>query len=57
VGTASVLVTTPGGTNPTNALFTYAAAVAAAIPTLSEWALIFLASLMAMLGFMRLRRH
>ena len=58
-GTASVLVTTPGGTNAANTLFTYAAAAtsAAPIPTLSEWAMIFLASLMGMLAMIRLRRH
>jgi hypothetical protein len=56
-GTASVLVTTPDGANAANTLFTYVATVAASIPTLSEWALIFLASLMAMLGFVRMRRQ
>ena len=55
-GTASVLVTTPGGTNAANTLFTYVVPTPAAIPTLSEWAMIFMASLMAMFGIRRMRR-
>ena len=56
-GTASVLVTTPGGTNAANTLFTYETPVAAPIPTLSEWAMIFLASLMGLFAFARIRRQ
>jgi hypothetical protein len=56
-GTASVLVTTSGGTNAANTLFTYETPVAAPIPTLSEWAMIFLASLMGMFAFARIRRQ
>ncbi|PUE49574.1 IPTL-CTERM sorting domain-containing protein [Limnohabitans sp. 2KL-51] len=56
-GTASVLVTTPGGTNAANTLFTYETPVAAPIPTLSEWAMILLASLMGMFAFARIRRQ
>jgi hypothetical protein len=57
-GTASILVTTPGGTNAANTLYTYATpAPAAPIPTLSEWAMIFLASLMAMFAYARTRRQ
>jgi hypothetical protein len=52
-----VLVTTPGGTNAANTLFTYETPVAAPIPTLSEWAMIFLASLMALFAFARTRRR
>jgi hypothetical protein len=57
-GTASVLVTTAGGTNAANTLFTYVASVSSdePIPTLSEWAMIFLASLMGMFAFVRLRK-
>jgi hypothetical protein len=56
-GTASVLVTTSGGTNAANTLFTYSTPVAAPIPTLSEWAMIFLASLMGLFAFTRIRRQ
>lgn len=56
-GTASVVVTTAGGNNAANTLFTYEVPVAAPIPTLSEWAMIFLASLMAMFGIRRMRRN
>jgi hypothetical protein len=59
-GTASVRVTTPSGTSTANTLFTYVAAVTsvpAPIPTLSEWALIWMASLMGMFAVVRLRRH
>jgi hypothetical protein len=56
-GTASVLVTTSGGTNVGNTLFTYVTPVAAPIPTLSEWAMIFLASLMGLFSYLRMRRQ
>jgi hypothetical protein len=57
-GTASILVTTPGGINSANTLFTYVTPEPAApIPTLSEWAMIFLASLMAMFAYARTRRQ
>ena len=56
-GTASVEVTTPGGTSSANTLFTYVTPVAAPIPTLSEWAMIFLASLMGLFAFARIRRQ
>jgi hypothetical protein len=56
-GTASVQVTTPGGTNAANTLFTYVAPVAAApIPTVSEWMMLLMASLMAIFGIRRMRR-
>jgi hypothetical protein len=55
-GSASVLVTTPGGTNAANTLFTYVVPTPTAIPTLSEWGMIFMASLMAMFGIRRMRR-
>jgi hypothetical protein len=52
------LVTTPGGTNAANTLFTYVAPAtsAAPIPTLSEWAMILMASFMGVFAFLRLRR-
>ena len=58
-GTVSVLVTTAGGTNSANTLFTYAAPVSsvASIPTLSEWAMILMASLLGMFAFIRLRKN
>lgn len=40
-GTASLVVTTPGGSNAANTLFTYVAV--AAVPTLSEWIQLMLA--------------
>jgi YVTN family beta-propeller protein len=55
-GTASVSVTTPGGTSAANTLFSYFVPVPAAIPTLGEWAMIFMASLMAIFGIRRMRR-
>jgi len=56
-GAKSVLVTTAGGTNVANTLFTYVTPDAAPIPTLSEWAMIFLASLMGMFAYARTRRQ
>jgi hypothetical protein len=56
-GSASLLVTTSGGTNAANTLFTYVTPVATPVPTLSEWAMIFLASLMGMFAFARIRRQ
>ena len=56
-GAKSVLVTTAGGTNAANTLFTYETPVSAPIPTLSEWAMIFLASLMGMFAYARTRRQ
>jgi hypothetical protein len=50
-------VTTSGGTNAANTLFNYVMPVATAIPTLSEWAMIFLASLMGLFAFARIRRQ
>ncbi len=58
-GTASVVVTTLTGISAENTLFTYvvpAASAAAPIPTLSEWAMILMASLMGLLAFVRHRR-
>ena len=55
-GTASVVVTTPGGSSAANTLFTYVTPVASPIPTLSEWAMILMASLLAMFGIRRMRR-
>jgi hypothetical protein len=55
-GNASVLVTTPAGTSAANTLFAYVVPTPAAIPTLGEWAMIFMASLMAMFGIRRMRR-
>jgi hypothetical protein len=52
-----VVVTTSGGTNAANTLFTYEIPVAAPIPTLSEWAMIFLASLMGLFAYSRMRRQ
>lgn len=52
-GTASILVTTAGGTNAANTLFTYEVVP---IPTLSEWAMIVMASLMGIFGIRRMRR-
>ena len=60
VGTTSVRVTTPAGTSSANTLFTYVVPVASAaapIPTLSEWTMLWMASLMAMLAFVRMRRQ
>ena len=55
VGTASVVVTTPGGSNSANTLFTYvavAAPTAQAVPTLSEWAQLMLGLMViSMLGW------
>ena len=56
-GTASVEVTTPGGTSSANTLFTYMTPVASPIPTLSEWAMILMASLMGLFAFTRIRRQ
>ena len=56
-GVASVVVTTPGGTSAANSLFTYVTPVASPIPTLSEWAMILMASLMGLFAFMRIRRQ
>jgi IPT/TIG domain/IPTL-CTERM motif len=54
-GSVPVAVTTPGGV-VASGTFTYAQEVTA-IPTLSEWAMIFLASLMAMFAIRRMRRQ
>ena len=56
-GAASVLVTTPGGTNAANTLFTYEVQTLATIPTLSEGAMMFMASLIAMFAMRRIRRQ
>jgi hypothetical protein len=55
-GTASVIVTTPSGSNAANALYTYIAAPAA-IPTLSEWGMLILSSLLALCAFFTFRRQ
>ena len=57
-GIASVLVTTAGGTNAANTLFTYVTTISSAtpIPTLSEWAMILMTGLMGIFAFMRLRK-
>ena len=56
-GAASVVVTNRYGSNAANTLFTYEEPVTTAIPTLSEWAMIFLASLMGLFAFARIRRQ
>ena len=54
-GTASVLVTTAGGTNAANTLYTYVAApTVTSIPTLSEWGMIILSGLLALFGLAQL---
>lgn len=58
VGAATVAVTTPGGTVSTGT-FTYVQAAPdqiASVPTLSEWAMIVMASFMAMFAVGRIRR-
>jgi hypothetical protein len=52
-GSASVIVTTPGGSNSANTLYMYIAAV----PTLSEWGMIGLTALLILYGWFRLRRQ
>ena len=46
-----------GRIDAANTLFTYMIPVAAPIPTLSEWAMIFMASLMGLFAFARIRRQ
>ena len=55
-GTASVIVTTPSGSNSANALYTYVGGVVAT-PTLSEWGLIGLTGLLMLYGWSSLRRR
>lgn len=58
LGSASVRVTNPGGTNAANTLFTYAVVLAtSAVPTLSEWSMIAMASLIVLLASLRIRRR
>ena len=54
-GSASVIVTTPGGSNAANTLYSYAASPT--IPTLGEWGMAGLASLLILLGWFSLRRR
>jgi hypothetical protein len=58
-GTTSVLVTTLTAISAANTLFTFVAPASSAtpIPTLSEWAMILMASLVGLLAFVRLRRR
>ena len=54
-GSASVVVTTPFGSNAANTLYSYAAVPT--IPTLGEWGMAGLASLLILLGGFSLRRR
>ena len=54
-GSASVVVTTPFGSNAANTLYSYAAVPT--IPTLGEWGMAGLASLLILLGWFSLRRR
>ena len=58
-GSASVLVTTPNGSNGPNTLYTYVSPppVATAIPTLSQWALAILVLLLMSVGVYQSRRR
>ena len=51
-GAVSVIVTTPGGSNAPNSLYSYVIAT----PTLGEWGLIALAGLLILFVWLRLRR-
>jgi len=51
----SVVVTTPGGSNPANTLYIYVAAIAT--PTLGAWGMIGLTGLLMSYGWFKLRRR
>jgi hypothetical protein len=55
-GDASVIVTTPAGSNPANTLYLYADGVVSS-PTLGEWGMIGLTGLLMWYGWSSLRRH
>ena len=55
-GDASIIVTTPAGSNPANTLYLYADGVVAS-PTLGEWGMIGLAGMLMWYGWSSLRRH
>lgn len=59
VGTVSVEVTTSNGTSLSNSLFAYAipSPDATSIPTLSEWGMIILSALLALMTFGMMRRR
>jgi hypothetical protein len=54
-GAVSVVVTTPGGSNPANTLYIYVSAIAT--PTLGAWGMIGLTGLLMSYGWFRLRRR
>jgi hypothetical protein len=54
-GSASVVVTTPNGSNAANTLYTHVAPAAVATPTLGQWGMIGLAVLLLLFGCLRLR--
>jgi hypothetical protein len=55
-GDASVIVTTPAGSNPANTLYLYADGVVAS-PTLGEWGMIGLTGMLMWYGWSSLRRR
>ena len=54
---ANALVTNNGNSVAAVAILTVGPLSAASIPTLSEWAMIMLAALLALFGVARIRRH